>query len=261
MNGSFRERIAWITGAGGALGAAIAETLAAEGAVTYLSGRQQERLASTAERVDRQQRGAARILRMDMAVRHEVDAATERIVQEAGRIDFLVNCTALPIFGAFLELSDEDWEQVVQAKYLGYVRTLRAAIPHMVRQQFGRIVNISGRGGRQPTPAHLPGSSVNAAVNLLTKGLADIYGKDNIRINAVAPGPIDTPRMSKIASTNETLAQQGQTGARAANAPTPLRRLGTPQEIADAVAFLLSERSAYITGTILSVDGGGTAAV
>jgi len=172
-----------------------------------------------------------------------------------------VNCTALPIFGAFLELDDADWEQVLQVKYLGYVRTLRAALPAMVQQNFGRIVNVSGRGGRQPTPAHLPGSSVNAAVNLLTKGLADIYGKHNIRINAVAPGPIDTPRYTAIANENAALARQGQSGPRSAAATTPVPRLGTPRDVADAVAFLVSERSGYTTGSILAVDGGGTATV
>lgn len=260
MELELQDRIAWITGAGGSLGSAIAEALAAEGARTFLSGRNEATLGATAQRIGTH-RGGASIVPMDIARRASVDAAAARIVDEAGRIDLLVNCTAVPVFGAFLELSDDDWEQVLQAKYLGYVRTLRAALPHMVRQQFGRIVNISGRGGRQPTPAHLPGSSVNAAVNLLTKGLADIHGKDNIRVNAVAPGPIDTPRMAKIASSNDTLAQQGQGAARAANAPVPLRRLGTAQEIADAVAFLLSERSAYITGIIVHVDGGGTAAL
>ena len=143
---------------------------------------------------------------------------------------------------------------------MGYVRTLRAALPSMIAQRFGRIVNVSGRGGRQPTPAHLPGCSVNAAINLLTKGLADIHGKDNIRINAVAPGPIATPRLESIASSNAALAERGQTSSRPANV-TPLGRLGDAQDIADAVAFLVSERSAFITGTIQAVDGGGTAAV
>ena len=253
-------RIAWITGAGGALGSAVAETLAAEGAITWLSGRNRENLAAVGQRVDARKKGASRILPMDMGQRAAVDSSAATIIAQDGRIDILVNCTAVPIFGAFLELTDENWEQVLQAKYLGYVRTLRAAIPHMVEQQFGRIVNVSGRGARQPSPAHLPGSSVNAAVNLLTKGLADIYGKDNIRINAVAPGPIETPRFADIAGKNAALAQQGQAAIRSVSA-TPLQRLGTPQEVADAVAFLVSERSGYITGTIQAVDGGGTAAI
>jgi len=253
-------RIAWITGAGGALGAAIARTLAAEGAVTWLSGRHANTLESTADAIRATAPQAAHVLPMDVSRRDAVDAAAARILDAHGRIDILVNSTALPIFGAFLELADDDWEQVFQAKYMGYVRTLRAALPSMIAQRFGRIVNVSGRGGRQPTPAHLPGCSVNAAINLLTKGLADIHGKDNIRINAVAPGPIATPRLESIASSNAALAERGQTSSRPANV-TPLGRLGDAQDIADAVAFLVSERSAFITGTIQAVDGGGTAAV
>ena len=261
MDLALNGRIAWITGAGGALGAAIAETLAAEGARAYLSGRDPRRLEDTRQRIAARGTDSGSVVVMDISRRVDVDRAAADILAASGRIDILVNCTALPIFGAFLELQDADWEEVIQAKYLGYVRTMRAALPAMVAQNFGRIVNVSGRGGRQPTPAHLPGSSVNAAVNLLTKGLADVYGKHNIRINAVAPGPIDTPRYANIANENAELARQGQTGSRPAGAAPPVPRLGTPQDVADAVAFLVSERSGYTTGSILAVDGGGTAAI
>lgn len=249
-------RVAWVTGAGGALGAAICRTLASEGALVCLSGRNRESLAAVAADLD-----GSRVLPADLASRADVDGAVREILAAYGRIDILVNSTALPVFGAFLELDDDAWERVLQAKLMGYVRTMRAALPSMVAQRFGRIVNVSGRGGRQPTPAHLPGCAANAAVNLLTKGIADIYGKDNIRVNAVAPGPIDTPRLSTIASSNDALARQGQTAARPANAPTPLGRLGTPQDVANAVAYLVSERSAFVTGTVQAVDGGGTAAL
>jgi NAD(P)-dependent dehydrogenase (short-subunit alcohol dehydrogenase family) len=261
MDDEFAGRIAWVTGAGGALGAAIARTLAAAGATVGLSGRNRDTLDAVAADLRRDAAGRALVLPMDMASRAEVDRTAAALLAKHGRIDFLVNCTALPIFGAFLELDDEAWESVLQAKFLGYVRTMRAALPSMVEHRFGRIVNVSGRGGRQPTPAHLPGCAANAAVNLLTKGIADIHGKDNIRVNAVAPGPIETPRLATIASSNDALAKQGQTGGRPANAPTPLGRLGTPQDVANAVAYLVSERSAFVTGTIHAVDGGGTAAV
>ena len=249
-------RVAWVTGAGGALGAAICRTLAADGARVCLSGRNRDSLAAVAADIE-----GSRVIPADLASRAEVDGAAREILAAHGRIDILVNSTALPVFGAFLELDDDDWERVLQAKLMGYVRTMRAVIPSMVERRFGRIVNVSGRGGRQPTPAHLPGCAANAAVNLLSKGIADIYGKDNIRVNAVAPGPIDTPRLTTIASSNDALAKQGQSAARPANAPTPLGRLGTPQDIANAVAYLVSERSAFVTGTIQAVDGGGTAAL
>lgn len=261
MDTELAGKIAWVTGAGGALGAAIARTLAAQGAMVALSGRRRETLDPVADEIRRERPDRVVVHPMDMASRADVDRTAEAIVAAHGRIDILVNCTAVPIFGAFLELDDEAWESVFQAKFLGYVRTMRAALPTMIEQRFGRIVNVSGRGGRQPTPAHLPGCSANAAVNLLTKGLADIHARDNIRINVVAPGPIETPRLTTIAASNDLLAKQGQAGGRPANAATPMQRLGTPQEIADAVAYLVSERSSFITGEILAVDGGGTAAV
>ena len=103
---------------------------------------------------------------------------------------------------------------------------MRAVIPYMLKQGGGAIVNVSGRGGRQPTPAHLPGSCANIAVNTLTKGLADIYGPRNIRINAVAPGPIDTARHHAIAQSNTDLKKAD------AKRNPPLGRLGRPEEVA-----------------------------
>lgn len=253
-------RIAWISGAGGALGAAIAERLAQEGARVYLSGRSIAALEATRNRIAQIPDASAAVISMDVGSRGEVDRAAAVILEAAGRIDILVNSTALPIFGAFLDLDDSDWAEVLQAKCLGYVRTMRAAIPSMVNHRFGRIVNLSGRGGRQPTPAHLPGAAANAAVNVISKGLADIHGKDNIRINVVSPGPIDTPRFSSASANTGALAERGQVGARPIGS-TPLGRLGTTGEVADAVAFLVSERAAYTTGVNFHVDGGGTAAI
>ena len=254
-------KVAWVTGAGGALGAAIACALAAEGCVLALTGRRREGLEKTAAAIAKAGGTAAQIIVADLSKRDQVDAAAADVLKRNGRIDILVNSVALSTFGDFLELTDEDWETVIQAKFMGYMRTQRAVLPTMVAQSFGRIVNIGGRGGRQPSPAHLPGSSVNAAVHVLTKGLSDIYAKHNIRINSVAPGPIDSVRLQKIAASNEAVTTQG--GGVAAPKPTavPMGRLGTPEELADAVVFLVSERSGYITGTLQAVDGGGTVSI
>jgi NAD(P)-dependent dehydrogenase (short-subunit alcohol dehydrogenase family) len=115
-------------------------------------------------------------------------AAADALIAEYGRIDFLVNSTSISVFGDFLTLTDEDWLKVFNAKHLGYVRTLRAALPHMIAQKFGRVLNVSGRGGQHPSRIHLPGGSANAAVDLLTKGLSKVYAEHNIRVNAVSPG-------------------------------------------------------------------------
>src|SRR6185437_8299652 len=102
-----------------------------------------------------------------------------------GRIDILVNTTTVPVFGDFLELDDAAWEQVLQAKWLAYMRTIRAVIPQMRTQGSGCIVCITGKGGRAPRDVHLPGCSANAALNLLVRGLAGIYGRDGVRVLAV----------------------------------------------------------------------------
>jgi NAD(P)-dependent dehydrogenase (short-subunit alcohol dehydrogenase family) len=257
------ERVAWVTGASGAIGRAVVVALARETAHVFVSGRSGESLDRLLREIG-PRAGAATItaLPLDVGDRRQVDAAAE-VIARAGRLDILVNSTTRPIFGDLIELDDADWEAVLQAKFLGYMRTMRAALPLMIRQGHGCIVNISGRGGHQPSsPAHLPGSAANAAVNVLTKGLANIYGPHGIRINAVAPGPIASERYDRIAAANRKLAERSGGAARTAAAmAAPLGDVGQPSDIADAVSFLASERARHITGIVLQVDGGGTAAL
>ena len=258
MDLALRGKVAWITGATGAIGRAVARALLAEGVETVLSARNAASLEALAGELSNSGPARAHAMPLDVTTRAAVDAAAKRIAVDCGRIDILVNSTTLPVFGDFPELMDEDWEIVIQTKYLGYMRCIRAVLPYMQHQGGGAIVNITGRGGHQPSPAHLPGSSVNAAVNTLTKGLADLHGKDNIRINAIAPGPIQSERLDRLMEKSREVQERGAAGYRS---KTPIARLGRPQDVADAALYLISERAGFVTGTVMQVDGGGTATV
>jgi 3-oxoacyl-[acyl-carrier protein] reductase len=256
-------KVTWLNGATGVIGRAIAEALARDGATLVLSSRTEAKLQALASELAARHGCKAVAHAVDLTAAAPVDAAVRRIADEFGRIDCLVNCTSISLFGDFLTLTDDDWITVYQGKPFAYMRTMRAVLPHMIRQGDGRIVNISGRGGHQPTlPTHLPGMSANASVNLMTKGLANMYGAHGIRINAVAPGAVASTRYDSILQTNRRLGDAASHPTSSDfNVTAPLKMFSQPDEIADVVLFLLSDQSRIMTGTILQADGGGTASL
>lgn len=249
MNLQLNGKRAWVVGASGTIGSAIARMLSSEGAEVVASGRNEAALHGLVNEI-REKSGQARLALIDVTDNASVERAALEASGEDKRIDILVNVTTAPIFGEFLSLDDEAWFAVFNAKLLGYVRTMRAAIPLMQTRGGGSIVNISGRGGRQPGPTHLAGGSANAAINLLTKGIADRFRADKIRANTILPGPIMSER-ALLAAKNNAAAGGGQQSA----------QLGMPDDIAETVAWLVSGRSSHITGAMIAVDGGSTAAI
>ncbi len=251
--GHLDGQVAWICGASGAIGAQTARVLAGAGARIVLSSRNGAALEQLASEIAQSGAPAPIAIPVDIAQRALVDEAVARIERECGRVDILVNSVAITTFGDFLELTDDQWLAVLQAKQLGYMRTMRAVLPLMLRQGGGRIVNVSGRGGHQPTTfAHFPGCSANAAVNLLTKGIALRYAGDGVRANAVAPGPVASDRYDRLAAANAavnvTVAPVVKTAA----------RKGEPADIADIIAFMVSDASRHLNGIVVQADGGGT---
>lgn len=261
MLGQLDGKVAWVVGAGGALGAAIAARFAREGASVTLSGRTAGSLERTAKKVREVSGADPSIIGVDSTDSAQVESAARAIVDRHSRVDILVNSVTCPIFGPFQCLSDEDWLAVLDAKLLGYMRTCRAVLPHMIRQGEGSIVNISGLGGHMPLASvHMPGSVANAGVNLLTKGLAQLHGRDGVRINSLAPGPILSPRLERIKAAEETTAAAGRGQGGAASLPpyAPPLGIGLPEHIADMALFLASTQSAYLTGGVIEADGGAT---
>lgn len=256
-------KVAWVVGASGAIGQAVAALLAREGCTVVLSSRSADTLATLAGQL----RGTtgADVLEVPMNIREraDIEAATARIMAQYGRIDLLVNTTTVPRFGDFLALPDEAWQEVYETKFFGYLKVMRAVLPHMAQAGYGRIVNVSGRGGHQPVqPVHLPGMTANAAVNLMTKGLANMYGPQGVRINAVAPGPVRSQRYDAILAASKALGESGSHANASAFNTQPLSgQYATPEEIADSVAYLLSDAATLLNGIILQTDGGSTASL
>ena len=237
---------AWVLGASGAIGSAVAELLAAQGMTVWLSGRDQIKLEAVQATIARSG-GQARMRVVDATSSDEVTHAAREIIRQSGKLNLLVNSTASSTFGDFLDLTDEDWERTFQHKLMVYVRSMRAVLPSMIQAGGGVIINISGKAGRLPSPAHLPGGSMNAAVNLLTKGIADRYRDQGIRANTIAPGPIASARFDALAA---------QLVSSPSANPVFMSRQGTPQDVAHAVAWLASSLAAHLNGIVLPLDGG-----
>ena len=255
MDLGLRNRICLVTGSTSGIGLETAKLLAAEGARVIVSGR-------TQDRVDRAREEAAAAF--GVACDLSDPTAPERLVSEAasavGPIECLVNNVGEAYQVGFDELTDEQWDAMWQLNVMSYVRTIRAVLPAMREARKGVIVNVSSTAGKRPSTGMPNYSVTKAAVLSLSRLVADLYAKDGIRCNAVAPGPT---------ATDAWLAEGGladQQGARsnktrvevleAVGAGRPLGRLAEPEEIASVIAFLCSDRSSYVTGSAWSADGG-----
>lgn len=261
MSREFNHQVAWVVGASGDIGAAVCKVLASRGAQVIASSRKANN--DLALKLSVSGAPAVRALAVDVTSRQSVDDAASWIAKEFSRIDMLVNTTSVSIFGDFLKMDDADWLNVYQSKVFGYMRTMRAIIPYMLSHGGGRIVNMSGRGGHQPTlPVHLAGMSGNAAVNLIGKSLANMYGNKGIRINTIAPGPVKSSRYQKVMTGTQNLSSSAShAGASTFNTAPVSGALIDVDEIANITAFLLSSESACITGTVIQADGGSTASL
>ena len=245
-------QVAIVTGASRGIGRAIAERLSREGMRVVLTARSAGLLDEVAAACP----GQTWVFPADL---REPSVPAELVafaVARAGTLDHLVNNAGATRRGPFLELSEADWQDGFALKFYGAVRCARAAWPHLVRSR-GSIVNISGIGGRVGDAQFSIGGSVNAALLNLTKVLADQGVTDGVRVNAINPGSVATDRLAgRIAQQAKADGTGLDEAARTLAAAQRVARFGKPEEIAAAVAFLLSPLSGFCQGSILDIDGG-----
>ena len=247
----FRQRVAVVTGAGQGIGAATAHRLAAEGARVYVLERNAQAGEATAASIN-DAGGHARAVACDVSLRAAVEAAVAEVVDEAGRIDVLVNNAGITRDNLLFKLSDEDWSTVLNVNLTSVFLMCSAVQKHMVAAKYGRIVNLSSRSalGNRGQANY---AAAKAGIQGLTATLAIELGQFNVTVNAVAPGYIATPMTAATATRVGVSPEDHQ---QMASERTPLRRVGQPEEVAAVIAFLASDDASYVSGQTLYVNGG-----
>ena len=250
-------KVAFITGASEGIGYAAAESFAREGAKVGICARRPEPLNEAAQRL-RATGGDIYAAPADVTDPSALEAAAGGCVHALGPIDILVNNAGGAHRSELLAVTDEEWQYSWDMMLMAAVRLCRHVIPGMRERRWGRIINVSSIYGRQPGPEVHDYNVVKAALINLTKCLANEYAADNVLANIICPGPILTPLWVRKATglareqgtTMETVIEQ------LAERNVPLGRYGKPEEVADFIVFLASERASFTTGASFNVDGG-----
>ncbi len=255
-------KVAIVTGSSRGVGRAIAASLLREGARVMISARDPQRLEATRAALAQETGGDVQAVAADLGRDADAKAMVAATLKAFGHFNILINNAATVMPADFMALTEEGWTGIFEQKLNGYVRCIRHAVPAMKGQGWGRIINISGLGGRQPGPKAVPVGVNNAAVLNLTKSLAGILAPDNILVNAVVPYIIDTDIQVETMRTFAELAGRPEADIRKERvAGITLKRMGRPEEVADVVTFLASERTSFVTGAAWNVDGGACLAI
>ena len=256
MDLQLKDKVVLITGGSKGIGRGCAEAFFKEGAKVAIVSRGEANLKKAEEML------AAKGVKVfsfaaDLSKAENALSCVAAVEKALGPIDILVNSAGAAAHHPMHEMTMEDWHQGIDSKYFPYVHTMQAVLPGMAKRKRGAVVNIIGMGGKVGRPHHLAGGAANAALMLVSTGLANGYGPDGVRINAINPGSTITERhLDRLEKQSKETGRSIKEMQDEAAKHLPLRRLATPDDIAQATLFLASERASYITGVVIPMDGG-----
>lgn len=253
-------KTAIVTGSSRGIGRAIAIRLAGEGARVVLCARTADLLEQAVREIEAAS-GSASLLALDLRAPDAGVRLVDFAVRTYGSLDILVNNAGATRRGAFVKLTDEDWEDSFALKFFGAVRITRAAWPHLKKSR-GSLVFIAGAGGRTPGPEFAAGGAVNAGLLSLTKALAETGIRDGVQVNCVNPGGVRTDRLQlRLASLTKEEGIDLPTAERRFIEGLGVTKIGEPEEIAALVAFIVGPEGRFLHGSLIDMDGGATKTV
>jgi 3-oxoacyl-[acyl-carrier protein] reductase len=257
MDLGLNDRVAIVTGSSQGIGKAIAFCLAKEGATVTICARNIKTLRDTSREIITATGSNVLPIRVDLREKEDIASMVKTTIETYGRIDILVNNTGGPPSRRFLETTEENWRSAIESLLMSVVNCSREVIPYMKQNMWGRIVNMTSFAAKQPAERLILSNALRAGILGLTKTLSNELAEHRILVNAVCPGWTQTRRLEELVKVQaETSGGKYKTVIYEWAKNIPLKRLARPEEIANLVVFLSSEKASYITGAVIQVDGG-----
>jgi 3-oxoacyl-[acyl-carrier protein] reductase len=258
MDLGIKGRSAIVTGGSRGIGRETARQFLEEGVHVTICGRNEETLRKARDELAQHTGGDIQAIVADMTKPGDIERLIDAAKARYGTVDILVNNAGQMYSGRFAVMTDEGLKEQFETKIFGFMRAIRLVYPMMKARRWGRIVNMIGGAGKEPDPYMFGSGITNSGLLNITKSLSTEFGEDNVLVNAVCPGWVDTNLWRRNA---QGLAQElgvtsEEEARRQAARKNSLNRFGNPEELANAIVFLCSERASYITGVSLNLDGG-----
>lgn len=258
MDLGIKGRSAIVTGGSRGIGRETARQFLEEGVRVTICGRNKETLEQARAELEKATGGEIHAVVADTMKEQDISRLVESARQKFGPVDILVNNAGQMYSGRFAVMNDAGLKEQFETKIFGFLRAIRLVYPSMKERRWGRIVNIIGGAGKEPDPYMFGSGITNSGLLNITKSLSTEFGEDNVLVNAVCPGWVDTNLWQRNVQglASELGAKSEEEARRLAARKNAVNRFGKPEELANAIVFLCSERASYITGVSLNLDGG-----